>query len=147
MRSSVRSDEVTMTSSMTRRDFIRGAAAALGAAAVFGQDAAAPAKKTRVVLIRHPEALDVDSAFNEPVIQGMLDEAGLEAPGRWATRSKPSSGSSSPKTSSASRPTSGRSCRHPPRWRRPSSAGSWTPASRRRISASTTTPCGRTPFS
>jgi hypothetical protein len=60
---------------MTRRDFIRGTAAALGAAAVFGQDAAAPAKKTRVVLIRHPEALDVDSAFNEPVIQGMLDEA------------------------------------------------------------------------
>lgn len=64
-----------MMNSMTRRDFIRGTAAALGAAAVFGQDATAPAKKTRVVLIRHPEALDADSAFNEPVIQGMLDEA------------------------------------------------------------------------
>ncbi len=65
-----------MTSSMSRRDFIRGTAAAvLGASAAFGQSPAAPARKTRVVLIRHPDALDADSAFNEPVIQQMLDEA------------------------------------------------------------------------
>jgi hypothetical protein len=65
-----------MTPSMTRRDFIRGAAVAvLGASAAFGQNAAAPPQKTRVVLIRHPEALDSNSAFNEPVIQQMLDEA------------------------------------------------------------------------
>lgn len=65
-----------MTFPMTRRDFITGTAAAvLGASAVFGQNTAAPAKKTRVVLIRHPEALDANSAFNEPVIQQMLDEA------------------------------------------------------------------------
>ena len=65
-----------MTSSMSRRDFIRGTAAAvLGASAAFGQSPASPAKKTRVVLIRHPDALDADSAFNEPVIQQMLDEA------------------------------------------------------------------------
>jgi hypothetical protein len=61
---------------MTRRDFIRGTAAAvLGASAAFGQTAADPAKKTRVVLIRHPDALDAGSAFNEPVIRQMLDEA------------------------------------------------------------------------
>ena len=61
---------------MTRRDFIRDTAVVvLGASAAFGQNTAAPIKKTRVVLIRHPEALDANSAFNEPVIQRMLDEA------------------------------------------------------------------------
>jgi hypothetical protein len=65
-----------MTSNMTRRDFMRGTAVAvLGASAAFGQSAAALRKKTRVVLIRHPDALDANSAFNEPVIQQMLDEA------------------------------------------------------------------------
>jgi len=65
-----------MRAPMTRRDFIRGTAAAvLGASAVFGQDTAAPAAKTRVVLIRRPDALDASSAFNETVIQEMLDEA------------------------------------------------------------------------
>jgi hypothetical protein len=60
---------------MTRRDFMRGAAAVVGASAVFGQDRLPPVRKTRVVLIRHPEALDAGSAFNETVIQAMLDEA------------------------------------------------------------------------
>lgn len=67
-----------MRSPITRRDFIRGTAAVLGASAAsaaIGQTAAAPAAKTRVVLIRHPDALDADSAFNEPVIQQMLDQA------------------------------------------------------------------------
>ena len=65
-----------MTNPMTRRDFMRGAAAAVvGASAVFGQDRLPPVRKTRVVLIRHPEALDASSAFNETVIQEMLDEA------------------------------------------------------------------------
>lgn len=65
-----------MTNPMTRRDFMRGAAAAVvGASAVFGQDKVPPVPKTRVVLIRHPEALDASSAFNETVIQEMLDEA------------------------------------------------------------------------
>lgn len=65
-----------MTSAMTRRDFIRGTAAAvLGASAALGQTAAGPAQKTRVVLVRHPDALDANSAFNGPVIQQMLDEA------------------------------------------------------------------------
>lgn len=65
-----------MTNPMTRRDFMRGAAAAVvGASAVFGQDRLPPVQKTRVVLIRHPEALDASSAFNETVIQEMLDEA------------------------------------------------------------------------
>ena len=51
-----------MTTSMTRRDFFRGTAAAvLGASVAFGQEPAAATKKTRVVLIRHPEALDANS--------------------------------------------------------------------------------------
>jgi hypothetical protein len=64
---------------MTRRDFIRGTAGAvLGASAAsagFGRPASTQAGQTRVVLVRHPDALDADSAFNEPVIQQMLDEA------------------------------------------------------------------------
>lgn len=68
-----------MRSSMTRRDFIRGTAGAVlgvsAASAAFGRTAAAQAGKTRVVLVRHPDALDADSAFNGPVIQQMLDEA------------------------------------------------------------------------
>jgi len=63
---------------MTRRDFIRGTAGAVlgaSAAAALGQAAAVPAGKTRVVLVRHPDALDASSAFNRPVIQRMLDEA------------------------------------------------------------------------
>jgi len=65
-----------MQSLMTRRDFIRGTAvAALGAAVGFPQDSQPGAKMSRVVLIRHPEALDANSQFNEPVIQQMVDEA------------------------------------------------------------------------
>jgi hypothetical protein len=68
-----------MRSSMTRRDFIRGTAGAVlgasAAASAFGLTPPAQAGKTRVILIRHPGALDADSAFNEPVIQQMLDEA------------------------------------------------------------------------
>ena len=65
-----------MKTTLTRRDFMRGTAAAvLGASVAFGQEPAAASKKTRVVLIRHPEALNADSEFNEPVIQQMLDEA------------------------------------------------------------------------
>jgi hypothetical protein len=61
---------------MTRRDFLRGTAASvLAASGGFGQIPAPSAAKTRVVLIRHPDALDANSAFNEPVIQQMLDEA------------------------------------------------------------------------
>ena len=67
-----------MTSAMTRRDFIRGTAAAvLGASAALGRPAGAVAQaaKTRVVLIRHQDALNADSSFNAPVIQQMIDEA------------------------------------------------------------------------
>ncbi|MCP5107119.1 MAG: hypothetical protein GY950_27280, partial [bacterium] len=35
----------------------------------------AQAEKSRVVLIRHAEALDENSKFNETIIQQMLDEA------------------------------------------------------------------------
>ena len=66
-----------MTTKMTRRDFIRGTTAAvLGASAAFGQiPPDSLEKKTRVVLIRHPDALNANSTWNEPVIQQMLDEA------------------------------------------------------------------------
>jgi len=65
-----------MKSLMTRRDFIRGTAVTvLGAAVGFSQDPQPQAKTSRVILIRHPEALDENSQFNEPVIQQMVDEA------------------------------------------------------------------------
>ncbi len=65
-----------MTTPMTRRDFICGTTAAvLGASTMFGRTPAGQANKARVILIRHPDALDANSAFNEPVIQQMLDEA------------------------------------------------------------------------
>jgi len=68
---------------MTRRDFIRGTTVAvLGASAALGQETAPQVPKTRVVLVRDPDALDADSAFNEPVIQRMLDEAVMKLVGQ-----------------------------------------------------------------
>jgi hypothetical protein len=65
-----------MRAIITRRDFIRGTALALlGTTVGFSQDSQAPATKSRVILIRHPEALDENSQFNEQVLQQMLDEA------------------------------------------------------------------------
>ena len=64
-----------MTYPLTRRDFLKGTTAALlGASIGFGQDAPA-AKKAKVVLVRHREVLDENSAINPDVLQGMLDEA------------------------------------------------------------------------
>jgi uncharacterized protein (DUF362 family) len=58
---------------ITRRDFIRGTTAALiGAAIGYSQE---PAKKSRVVLIRHAHAADENSQFDAGIIQQMLDEA------------------------------------------------------------------------
>jgi uncharacterized Fe-S center protein len=66
-----------MKTIITRRDFIRGTAgAALGVASVGIRKASkAQEAKSRVVLIRHPDALDENSEFNETIIQQMLDEA------------------------------------------------------------------------
>jgi len=70
-----------MKSPMTRRDFIRGTSlAVLGTAVAFPRNpqdppAQAQSSKSRVILIRHAEALDANSEFNSPVIQQMLDEA------------------------------------------------------------------------
>jgi len=67
-----------MTNMLTRRDFLRGTTAALIGTAVGGpghaqtQDAA---PRSRVILIRHADAVGVDSSFNAPVIAGMLDDA------------------------------------------------------------------------
>ena len=66
-----------MKQSITRRDFIRGTAATVLGAATFGfpRTSRALETKSRVILIRHPEALDENSEFNESVIQQMLDQA------------------------------------------------------------------------
>ncbi|MDH7512421.1 MAG: DUF362 domain-containing protein [Clostridiales bacterium] len=66
-----------MKNIVTRRDFIRGTAAAVLGAAAAGLSKVSPAQesKSRVILIRHPDALDENSEFNEAVIQQMLDEA------------------------------------------------------------------------
>jgi hypothetical protein len=65
-----------MKHALTRRDFIRGTTlAVLGTAVGFPQKSPSPAKKSRVILIRHPDALDENSQFNEKVIRQMLDEA------------------------------------------------------------------------
>jgi hypothetical protein len=64
-----------MTHPFTRRDFLKGTTAALvGASLGFGQDAPA-AKKVRVILVRHRDVLDENSAINPDILQGMLDEA------------------------------------------------------------------------
>jgi hypothetical protein len=65
-----------MKSSMTRRDFIRGSSfAVLGTAVKFSWNPLSQTTKSRVILIRHAEALDENSEFNGPVIQQMLDKA------------------------------------------------------------------------
>jgi hypothetical protein len=64
-----------MTQMLTRRDFLKGTTAALlGASLGFGQDAPL-AKKARVVLVRHRDVLDENSAVAPDILQGMLDEA------------------------------------------------------------------------
>ncbi len=64
-----------MTHPLTRRDFLKGTTVVfLGASLGAGQDAPA-AKKTRVVLVRHRDVLDDNSAIHPDILQGMLDEA------------------------------------------------------------------------
>jgi len=64
-----------MTHPLTRRDFLKGTTAVLlGASLGAGQDVPA-AKKTRVVLVRHRDVLDDNSAIDPDILQGMLDEA------------------------------------------------------------------------
>jgi hypothetical protein len=64
---------------MTRRDFIRGTSFAVLETAVGlprnPQDPQPQAARSRVILIRHAEALNENSEFNGPIIQQMLDEA------------------------------------------------------------------------
>lgn len=58
---------------ITRRDFMRGSTfALLGAALEFSSQ---QKKKSRVVLIRHKDALDQNSVVDKTILQQMLDEA------------------------------------------------------------------------
>jgi len=58
---------------ITRWDFIRGSTfAVLGAAIGFSSQ---QTKKSKVVLIRHPDVLDENSKINAEIIQQMVDEA------------------------------------------------------------------------
>ena len=58
---------------ITRRDFMRGSTCAvLGAAVGFPL---IQTKTARVVLIRHPDAVDEESKINGEIVQQMLDEA------------------------------------------------------------------------
>jgi hypothetical protein len=62
-----------MSKVITRRDFIRGSSyAVLGAAIGFSFQ---QTKKSRVVLIRHPDVLDENSRISPAIIQQMLDQA------------------------------------------------------------------------
>jgi len=63
-----------MAKPITRREFIKGSAGVVIGSAVAGLSAQT-AKKSRVVLIRHPDAVEAGSRFNAPIIQQMLDEA------------------------------------------------------------------------
>jgi uncharacterized protein (DUF362 family) len=66
---------------VTRRDFMKGSASAvMGAAIPLSTGAAEEAtsqrpERSKVVLVRNPDALDENSAFSGEVIQQMLDEA------------------------------------------------------------------------
>ncbi len=65
--------DMTMGKVITRRDFIMGSTVA-----VLGAALSLPAqqvKKSKVILIRHKDALDENSRINGEVIQNMLDEA------------------------------------------------------------------------
>ncbi|MCU0644625.1 MAG: DUF362 domain-containing protein [bacterium] len=62
-----------MKEKITRRDFMKGtAAAAMGMAIGLSPE---EIQKTRVILIRHQDALDENSKHNADIIQQMLDEA------------------------------------------------------------------------
>jgi hypothetical protein len=67
-----------MTHLLTRRDFFRGTAAAFVGAAIRakGQDTPVDVPQTsRVVLVRHADAVDAESNVNGGVIARMLDDA------------------------------------------------------------------------
>lgn len=65
---------------ITRRDFLRGTAYA-ALAAMLGRLAEGKERRSKVVLVRHPDALDKDHKPNPEVIAGMLDDAVKELTG------------------------------------------------------------------
>ena len=72
-----------LNKAITRRDFLRGTAYA-ALAAMFGKGLAGGKegeKRSKVVLVRHPDALDEDHKPNPEVIARMLDDAVKELTG------------------------------------------------------------------
>ncbi len=63
-----------MSKPISRRDFIKGSAGVVIGSAVGGLSVQT-VKKSRVVLVRHPDAVEAGSRFNAPIIRQMLDEA------------------------------------------------------------------------
>lgn len=63
-----------MNTIFTRRDFIKGTTLALvGSSLARSQET--PAEKSRVILIRHQDVLDENSAIKDGILRDMLDEA------------------------------------------------------------------------
>ena len=134
-----------MKNLLTRRDFIKGSTAALIGTAVATAGQAGPqdaAPKSRVILVRHAEAVDAESNFNASVIAGMIDDAVK----RLFDEPDPVKAFSrlvGPDDVVGIKSNVWSFFRRRPKWKKPSSAASSTRASRRRTSASTTTASGR----
>jgi len=64
-----------MTHPLTRRDFLKGTTAVFVGASLGRGQGVPPAKKARVVLVRHRDVLDENSAIDPDILQGMLDDA------------------------------------------------------------------------
>ncbi len=64
-----------MTPPLTRRDFLKGTTAVLVGASLEAGQGLTAATKTRVVLVRHRDVLDENSAVNPAILQEMLDQA------------------------------------------------------------------------
>jgi hypothetical protein len=64
-----------MTPPLTRRDFLKGTTAVFVGASLGAGQGLTAAAKTRVVLVRHRDVLDENSAVNPAILQEMLDQA------------------------------------------------------------------------
>jgi len=68
---------------ITRRDFLKGTAylTLFGAFGLLGKDDLIAEKKTKVILVRHPDAVDSKNRVNYEVVLKMLDQAVMSLTG------------------------------------------------------------------